>query len=182
MKLIDLTGRRFGRLTVLRRVPPKNKRTLWLCVCDCGGTTITDSYNLRAGHTMSCGCVQRERTSKANKTHGESHRTRLYTIWNSMKNRCYQKSYHAYKHYGGRGIHVCSEWLNSYTAFRDWSLTHGYADDLTIDRIDIDGDYCPENCRWATMAEQNQNKRAPNGYKIEGGNTNGKQHHSESSR
>lgn len=165
MKLVDLTGQRFGRLVVIRRMPSVNKRTKWLCVCDCGNEIIAESYNLKTGHTTSCGCFQREATAEANQTHG-MRKTRLYRIWVCMKNRCYAKSYHAFKHYGGRGIKVCAEWRNSFETFRDWALSNGYADNLTIDRVDTNGDYCPANCRWATMAEQNQNKRVPNGAKI----------------
>ena len=165
MHLIDLTGRKFGRLTVLKREKPINKRTLWLCVCDCGKEVIVESYNLRKGHTQSCGCFQAEATSKANKTHGLRN-TRVYRIWNCMKNRCYQKSYHAYNHYGGRGITICDEWLHDFQAFHDWAMANGYEDSLSIDRIDNNKGYQPDNCRWVTMAEQNKNKRAENGYKV----------------
>lgn len=165
MKLIDLTGRKFGRLTVLCRVPSVNKRTKWKCVCECGNEIEVESYNLKTGHTNSCGCWQKEATSTANRTHGQR-KTRLYRIWVCMRNRCYQKNYHAFQHYGGRGITVCDEWNNSFETFRDWAMSHGYTDNLTIDRKDNDKGYSPENCKWSTMAEQNQNKRAPNGRKI----------------
>ena len=165
MKLIDLTGQRFGRLVVLQRAKTINKRTKWLCKCECGNEVVVEAYNLRVGHTQSCGCLQRAATSVANKTHGQGH-TRLYRIWNNMKNRCYRKSYHAYNHYGGRGITICNEWLHDFQAFYDWAMANGYRDDLSIDRIDSNGNYCPKNCRWATMTEQNKNKRAKNGCKI----------------
>ena len=93
-------------------------------------------------------------------------RTRLYRIWNCMHNRCYRKSYHAFNHYGGRGIEVCDEWLHDFQAFYDWAIANGYGDDLSIDRIDPNKNYSPDNCRWVTMAEQNKNKRAKNGFKI----------------
>lgn len=165
MKLIDLTGQKFGRLTALRRGETINKRTRWVCSCECGKEITVEANNLKTGHTISCGCVQRERTSEANKTHG-MRSTRLYRVWNDMKNRCYRQSYHAFNHYGGRGIKVCDEWLNDFQAFYNWAIANGYQVDLTIDRINSNGNYCPENCRWATMAEQNENKRAKNGYRV----------------
>lgn len=163
--LRDLTGNRFGRLTVISRLPSVNKRTMWLCKCDCGNEVSVDAGNLHSDNTQSCGCLQRDMTSRANKTHG-LRGTRLYRIWDCMHTRCYRKSYHAFKHYGGRGIRICDEWINDFQAFYDWSMSHGYRDDLTIDRIDTDGNYCPENCRWVTMSEQNKNKRFKNGCKI----------------
>lgn len=138
---------------------------MWLCRCECGKEIVVEAYNLKTGHTQSCGCLQREATSVANKTHGKRN-TRLYRIWICMKNRCYRKNHDAYKHYGGRGIKVCDEWLHSFKAFNDWAMANGYRDDLSIDRIDTNKGYSPDNCRWATMAEQNKNKRAKNGYKI----------------
>ena len=167
MKLIDLTGMRFNRLTVIKRAYSINKRTLWVCRCDCGKEITVESYNLRNGHTLSCGCYQKEATSKSNKTHGLT-KTRVYKIWVCMKNRCYQKSYHAFRHYGGRGIIVCDEWRDNFQAFYVWAMANGYADNLSIDRIDVNGNYEPSNCRWLTMSEQNKNKRVKNGYKIKG--------------
>lgn len=165
MKFVDLTGKRFGRLTVICREESKNNRTMWICKCDCGNEIIAESYNIKTGHTVSCGCFQRERTSAANMTHGKR-KTRIYRIWVCMKNRCYQETYHAFKHYGGRGITVCDEWRNSFESFYKWAISSGYEDNLSIDRIDVNGNYCHENCRFVTMAEQNKNKRTENGRKI----------------
>lgn len=161
-----MTGQRYGRLVVLGYAGTRNHREAqWLCKCDCGEKTIVTRSNLKNGNTMSCGCYGRERKSQANKTHGETG-TRLYRIWKAMHTRCYNTRAYGYKYYGGRGIRISDEWRDSFESFRDWALANGYRDDLTIDRIDTNGNYEPSNCCWATMAEQNKNKRAPNGYAI----------------
>ena len=158
MKLLDLTGQRFGRLTVIERAQSKDKNTAWRCKCDCGNYKIVSGPNLRAGKSRSCGCGVIESVITRSKTHGESNRTRLYRIWKGMKDRCRRKSHINYERYGGRGITVCPEWEHSYEKFRDWALSHGYRDNLTIDRIDNDKGYSPDNCRWATYSEQSTNK------------------------
>lgn len=159
-KLIDLTGQRFGRLVVIERIGlNKNKKATWLCRCDCGNEIVAISNSLRTGNTTSCGCAQRDIAREMHQTHNCSRQTRLYRIWIAMKQRCYYHRSNHYKDYGGRGITICDEWLHDFVAFRDWAMSHGYADDLSIDRIDNDKGYNPDNCRWATMKEQRHNRR-----------------------
>lgn len=157
-KLIDMTGKRFGKLVVISRYgSTPNKMATWLCKCDCGNETIVQTCHLNAGAIQSCGCLHRERASKANITHGDS-RTRLFNEWQHMKKRCYWKNYKAFNLYGGKGITVCDEWRNDYLAFKSWALKNGYSDNLTLDRIDNSKGYYSENCRWTDKFTQSNNR------------------------
>lgn len=165
MQKIDLTGQTFGYLTVIREdKSPSNRRIKWVCKCKCGDTCVVASHALRGGRTSSCGCKVYE---SKNQTHGMSH-TRLYEIWCGMKKRCYNSKERVYNTYGGRGITVCDEWRNNFLAFYNWSMLNGYSDDLSIDRIDNDGNYEPSNCRWATFTQQQRNTSKTKRITVDG--------------
>lgn len=155
----DLTGEKFGELTVSSRTENIGKHAAWNCLCSCGATTVVSATHLISGHTQSCGHLARSH---------EMTGTRLYRIWRGMKTRCSVVDETHYPYYGGRGITVCEEWQNSFETFRDWALANGYRDDLSIDRIDVNGNYCPENCRWETAMQQGRNRRNNVFYEISG--------------
>lgn len=167
MKLIDLTGQRFDRLRVIKRGANIGGRPAWLCECDCGNIKTVSANHLLQGKTGSCGCLHNELLSSRSTIHGDApreHKTRLYKVYNNMISRCHRPGFPAYHNYGGRGITVYDEWRNSYAAFRAWALSSGYDENApkgvcTIDRINNDEGYYPENCRWVSMKVQSSNTR-----------------------
>lgn len=161
----DLSGRRFGRLLVLDYDhTDRNNNTFWRCLCDCGNEHIAGRKGLMSGDTLSCGCYHREISTK----HGMSS-SPLYTVWASIKQRCNNPANQEYKNYGARGIFICDEW-DVFKNFKDWALNNGYAEGLSIDRIDNDDGYYPENCRWADNITQGNNRRTCH-YVTYGGET-----------
>lgn len=166
-----MIGKKFGRLTVLEECKDraKNGKIIYHCQCDCGNVTDVIGDNLRRGITKSCGCLVKETTAKRSITHGKSN-TRLYYIYCHMKARCYNKNNDRYKDYGGRGITIYDKWLDDFTSFYDWSIKHGYKEDLTIDRIDNNQGYLPSNCRWVDRKQQARNRSNNKSFTLNGEN------------
>lgn len=163
----DLVGQKFGRLTILgldyiqKYIYPNGNigNIPYLkCQCDCGTIYSIRKYKLLSGYTKSCGCLRKDTASynKPSKKHG-LHKTKIYEVWHHMKQRCYNSKSTGFKHYGGRGISMCDEWQSDFMTFYNWSINNGYREDLSIDRIDVNGNYEPSNCRWITMKEQQRN-------------------------
>lgn len=156
-KFIDLTGGKYNRLTVLGRAENTGRGVAWICQCDCGNITIVKTQKLKSGLTKSCGCYQRDMMKHRNYTHGKS-KERIYRTWAGMIARCKTKSATGYEHYGGRGIKVYDEW-NDFVKFYEWAKNNGYDDTMSIERKDVDGNYCPENCIFIPMSEQVNNQK-----------------------
>ena len=153
----SIVGNRYGRLTVLSAFT-RSRRSWLRCLCDCGEEKTVRRDHVVSGRVVSCGCYGKALGAERNRTHGKTG-TRLYRIWKDMRNRCGNKKVPGYHLWGGRGISVCNEWTN-FETFRGWAESSGYADNLSLDRIDNDGDYTPDNCRWATPKEQSLNRRS----------------------
>ena len=169
---IDLTGKRFGRLVVVSESSPHyskggSKQRQWNCLCDCGKEIITTTQNLRKGDTKSCECLKIEMNINNATTHGDS-KSKLYSVWKAMRKRCKNTHNSDYKYYGGKGIKVCNEWDTDFESFKSWSLCNGYNPELTIDRIDLNKDYCPDNCRWVDFKTQCNNRSTNTRYTYDG--------------
>jgi len=163
-KIKDISGQKFGRLTAIEKIRTTDHyQSIWLCKCECGNETEVRLDGLTTGRVRSCGCLRDEKAVEIHTKHGDTANgevSRLYTIWRKMRHRCRNQNCKNYKYYGGRGIEVCEKWKKSYSVFKKWAMENGYHKDLEIDRIDNDGNYCPENCRWTTHLINMRNSRA----------------------
>lgn len=166
----DLTKQRFGQLEVIELAEIRNRRSYWLCKCDCGNTKVVRSDALISLKTVSCGCLKKKQ-DKINLTanHKDNQtKERLYHIWASMCQRCSNENSQSYENYGGRGISVCEEWRSDYRNFRKWAVENGYQETLTIERNNVNGNYCPENCCWIPFSRQERNQRRTIRVTIDG--------------
>ena len=175
MKGYNLLGQRFSHLTVVEQCESNKGQRMWKCKCDCGNFAIVRTHDLMRGNTKSCGCLKRvhceENGKKMLTKHGLSRingkKARLFRIWSGIKTRCYNRNDKAYQKYGGRGILICDEWLD-FKSFHAWALNNGYNDTLSIERIDVNGNYCPENCKWIALPEQTRNRTTSRKFTING--------------
>lgn len=158
MKYKDISGQKFGRLTALHRLHNTKGKTKWLCVCDCGNIKEIMLTHLCSGATKSCGCYNKEQCKTKFTKHGKRY-SRLWNIWEHIKQRCYNINNKDFNNYGARGIAVCDEWRDNFQAFYNWTINNGYKDNLTIDRINVNGNYEPNNCRWIPNEKQARNRR-----------------------
>lgn len=169
-KIIDLSGKRFGKLIVRNLIGRKNNHTVFLCICDCGKLTEVLSNNLRRNHTTSCGCASDEhkRNFVANGiTHGLINHP-LYESWIGMRNRCYYEKHNRFRYYGGKGIKVCDEWKDDFQAFYDWAIQNGWQCGLSPDRIKNELNYCPGNIKFSTEQQQSRNRTSNVSLTIDG--------------
>ena len=160
MGVKDITGNVYGRLTVVSLEELRRGKAFWRCQCECGNTSVVAGDKLRRGITKSCGCLQNELRHEGSnhRTHGMT-KTKLYVMWCNMKARCHSVNSSMYYCYGERGISVCEEWRNSFDEFRRWAFSTGYSEGLSIERIDVDGNYEPKNCKWVPLKDQSLNQR-----------------------
>ena len=162
-KIKDLTGQKFGMVKIIKLDRIENRRTYWLCECECGKIFVRRSDNITNKEVKSCGCYRKQNNKIIGYLHGDgckkSKYHRLYQCYMNMKQRCYNSNCNQFKDWGGRGIIVCDEWKNNYLVFKKWAIDNGYEDNLTLDRIDVNGNYEPDNCRWINKTEQNRNTR-----------------------
>lgn len=159
----NLVGKRFGKLTVVACADTAYSKNgysykMWRCKCDCGNYKNISTGNLVSGNTKSCGCYRVERNVSVFTTHGRS-KSKLYRVWASIKDRCYRQECAGFKDYGARGIRMCKEWKNNFQSFYDWAIANNYKDGLTIERKDVNGNYCPDNCCWIPKEQQSRNRR-----------------------
>lgn len=167
MRFKDLSGQRFGRLVAIKSMGKSSVHgsMTWLCQCDCGGNVVARADQIKSGNTKSCGCLSEESRHKPKKHGGSS--TKLYKVWTSIKGRCLNKNSQGFRFYGERGISICPEWL-SFDVFRDWALSNGYKKGLSIERIDNNKGYFPENCKWIKMTDQRDNQRSTRRVTLNG--------------
>lgn len=170
-KAKDITGQKFGRLTAIKFCYSKSRKKAtdhyWLFRCDCGKEKILLKSSVTSGHIKSCGCYHKEKISIIHKKHGLAN-SRIYGIWCDIKTRCKNPKHIRHNYYYDKGINICDEWTNNFENFYNWALENGYKESLSIDRIDVNGNYCPENCRWVNNKIQSNNKTNNHNITVNG--------------